>query len=103
MIFISGPLRENYRTTITIPCINSSSGSKYPESITTEERLRNLLHREQEQHSQLKLDYKKLQKRNLNLMANLSESKTEIDRLLQENKRLKIAKETSQHNVLTRV
>ncbi|XP_055308258.1 uncharacterized protein LOC129572340 [Sitodiplosis mosellana] len=97
---VTRPLRENYRTTITIPFINSSGGGKYPETITTEESLRNLLHREQEQHSQLKLDYNKLQKRNLNLMANLSESKAEIDRLVEENKRLKNAIETSQHNVL---
>lgn len=93
MIFISDLLRERCLTTITIPSMNSSSD-------TTEERLRNLLHRQQQQHSQLQSDYKNLQKRNLNLTANLSECKIKIDRLVEENKKLKRAIETTQHSVI---
>lgn len=103
LVFISDPFRTNCRTTIAIPSASSSNQGKYPETITTEECLRNLLHREQEQHSQLKLDYNKLQKRNLDLMANLSDLKSENERLVNENQKLNNVIETSQRNVLDNV
>lgn len=102
-VLISDPTCANYRTTITIPSTKSSIQDKYPETITTEEHLRSLLRQERKQHSQLKCDYNKLQKRNLNLMASLSNLKAENERLVEENKKLNNlvndAMETSRSNM----
>lgn len=67
---------------VTIPSIVS----KNPD---IEERLRILLHQEQEKNAQLNADYRSLRMRNLDLMASLRNIKNENERLIQENQRLK--------------
>lgn len=69
--------------------------------VGTGERLRNLLRQEKEENAELHNDYRKLQKRNLDLMEKLNDVQCENDRLVGENKKLKIAIETSRNNTLS--
>ncbi|XP_031631814.1 unconventional myosin-VI-like [Contarinia nasturtii] len=78
--------------TITIPCT-------YQENISTEERLRILLRQEREMNKQLNDDYRKLQKRQLELIATISSERLEKERIIEENKKLKEALETTRVNI----
>lgn len=78
------------RMTITIPT-----------TITTEERLRKLLRQERGQHTALKTDYSKLQKQNLELIAKCSTLNAENQRILDENRTLRAAMQTSRNKVLS--
>lgn len=73
------------RTTITIP----SNENRTPQTITTENQLRDLLRLECQKKLQLNCDYRKLQERNLNLIASLDNTKKEMQRLIEENENLR--------------
>lgn len=71
-----------------------------PETLTNEDQLRNLLKQEREKNVLLNLDYKNLQKRNLNLMECLNNVETENKRLREDNQNLHNAIKTSRNSVL---
>lgn len=79
------------RTTITIPSNDSN----------VEDQLRVLLRQEREKNIQLNNDYRKLQKRNLDLMENLNSIKTDKEKLVLENQKLQKAIERSCEHILT--
>lgn len=63
--------------TITIP----SNENRTPETMNTENQLRKLLRQERENNEKLNLEYRKLQEKNLNLVASCNELKKENQRL----------------------
>lgn len=78
----------------------SSDEYKSSETDTTEKHLRILLHQEREKNEQLNCDYRKLQKRNLDVMANLKEARKENDILAAENQKILNALKTSHDSIL---
>lgn len=84
------------RSTIAIP----SKEVRFPETTTTENQLRSLLHQERKKNDLLNSDYSKLRRRNLELTERLATTTKANELLTNENENLKKIVKTYQNNIL---
>lgn len=82
LLFISDlPTTSSHRTTITH--LNENF------SLSTENRLRNLLQQEREKNEQLSKDYRQLQKQNVELVTELNNINKQNQQLVKENNKFR--------------